>query len=223
MKYLIALLMAPVLAQAATTFDGYEAFYASLPDTLFHGDGIQLQPYAMEGDDEMRYGWQGVVAGRRQALEVRDGVLAINGRVLKRSRIRPFPREAVGETDLGMGTVAYFSPNWTCVENTPTSASGSAVRHRVVYLIRRAAKGYDAWKLPSLFAHCTSIRAKGQGVLVQEASYRYVAGKDDPTGVNFREFSLTNDQFFPTDVRRSITFVEPGNVYKFTSDDGADR
>ena len=223
MKYLIALLMAPVLAQAATTFDGYEAYYASLPDTLFHGDGIQLQPYAMEGDDEMRYGWQGVVAGRRQALEVRDGVLAINGRVLKRSRIQPFPGEAVGETDLGMGAVAYFSPNWTCVENTPTSASGSAVRHRVVYLIRRAAKGYEAWKLPSLFAHCTSIRLKGKEVLVQEASYRYVDGKDEPTGVAFREFSLINGRFAPTVVRRSITFVEAGNVYKFTLDDGPDR
>lgn len=223
MKYLIALLMAPVLAQAATTFDGYEAFYASLPDTLFHGDGIQLQPYAMEGDDEMHYGWQGVVAGRRQALEVRDGVLTINGRVLKRSRIRPFPGEAVGETDLGMGTVAYFSPNWTCVENTPTSASGSAVRHRVVYLIRRGTKGYEAWKLPSLFAYCTSIRVKGKEALVQEASYRYVDGKDDPTGVVFREFSLTKGRFVPTDVRRSITFVAPGNVYKFALDDGTDR
>ncbi|WP_374317002.1 hypothetical protein [Aquabacterium sp.] len=39
MKYFIALLMAPVLAQAAATFDGYEAFYASLPDTVFHGEG----------------------------------------------------------------------------------------------------------------------------------------------------------------------------------------
>lgn len=218
MKYLIALLMAPVLAQAATTFDGYEAFYASLPDTLFHGDGIQLQPYAMEGDDEMRYGWQGVVAGRRQALEVRDGVLTINGRVLKRSRIRPFPGEAVGETDLGMGTVAYFSPSWTCVENTPTSASGSAVRHRVVYLIRRGAKGYEAWKLPSLFAHCTSIRLKGKAVLVQEASYRYVDGQVDPTGVNFREFVLNKGRVTPTDVRRSITFVQSANLYEFTLD-----
>lgn len=218
MKYLIALLMAPVLAQAATTFDGYEAYYASLPDTLFHGEGIQLQSYAMEGDDEMRYGWQGVVAGRRQALEVRDGVLTINGRVLKRSRIQPFPGEAVGETDLGMGAVAYFSPNWTCVENTPTSASGSAVRHRVLYLIRRAAKGYEAWKLPSLFAHCTSIRLKGKEVLVLEASYRYVDGKDEPTGVVFREFSLTKGRFVPTEVTRSITFVEQGNVYKFNLD-----
>ena len=223
MKRILALLIAPVLAQAATTFDGYEAFYASLPDTLFHGDGIQLQPYAMEGDDEMRYGWQGVAAGRRQTLELRDGVLTINGRVLKRSQIQPFPGEAVGETDLGTGTVAYFSPNWTCVENTPTSASGSAVRHQVVYLIKRGLKGYEAWKLPSLFAHCTSIRTKGKQILVQQASYRYVEGKADPAGVNFREFSLTKGRFVPTGARQSITFVETGNVYKFTLDDGADR
>ncbi|RTL31962.1 MAG: hypothetical protein EKK47_06075 [Burkholderiales bacterium] len=218
MKRILALLMVPVLAQAATTFDGYEAFYASFPDALFHGDGIQLQPYAMEGDDEMRYGWQGVAAGRRQVLEVRDGVLTINGRVLKRNRIQPFPGEAVSDTDLGMGTVAYFSSGWTCVENTPTSASGSAVRHRVVYLIKRGAKGYEAWKLSSLFAHCTSIRVTGKEVLVQEATYRYVDGQENPVGVNFRVFSLNQGRFVPTDMRRSITFVEPGNVYKFALD-----
>lgn len=223
MKYLFALLMAPVLAQAATMFDGYEAFYASLPDALFRGDGIQLQSYAVEGDDEMRYGWQGVAAGRQQTLEVRDGLLTINGRTLKRNRIQSFPGEAVGETDLGMGAVAYFSPNWICVENTSTSASGSAVRHRVVYLIKRDRRGYEAWKLPSLFAHCTSIRLKGKAVLVQEASYRYVDGKDEPEGLNFREFSLVKGRFNPTEVRRSITFVEPGNLYKFTLDAGSDR
>ncbi len=223
MKYLFALLVAPALAQAAITFDGYEAFYASLPDTLFHGDGIQLQPYAMEGDDEMRYGWQGMAAGRRQTLEVRDGSLTINGRALKRSRIQPFPGEAVGETDLGMGTVAYFSPNWICVENTPTSASGSAVRHRVVYLIKRGTKGHEAWKLPSLFAHCTSIRVKGKEVLVQQVSYRYVDGKDESTGVIFSEFALRKAGFIPTGVKRSVTFVEPGNVYKFTLDDDTDH
>lgn len=223
LKYSFGLLMAPVLAQAATTFDGYEAFYASLPDTLFHGDGVQLQPYAMEGDDEMRYGWQGVAAGRRQALEVRDGVLTINGRVLKRSRIQPFPGETVGETDLGMGAMAYFSSSWTCVENTPTSASGSAVRHRVVYLIKRGEKGYEGWRLPSLFAHCTSVRMKRQRILVQEASYRYVEGQDLATGVTLHEFALLKGKFIPTRLSRSITFVAPGNVYKFSVDVGADR
>ena len=223
LKYGFALLIAPVLAHAATICDGYEAFYASLPDTLFHGDGIQLRPYAMEGDDEMRYGWQGVAAGRRQALEIRDGVLTIHGRVLKRSRIQPFPGEAVGETDLGMGTVAYFAPGWTCVENTPMSASGSAVRHRVVYLIKPGMKADEAWRLPSLFAHCTSIRVKNQRILVQEAAYRYVEGQDLATGVTLNEFALLKGKFVPTGVSRSLTFVAPGNVYKFTVDDGADR
>jgi len=223
MKHVIALLMVPALAHAGTAFDGYEAFYASLPDTIFHGDGTELQAHAIEGDDETRYGWQGVAAGRRQSLEIRDGTLKINGRVLNRNRIQPFPGEAVGETDLGMGAVAYFSPGWTCVENTPMSASGSAVRHRVVYLIKRGTKGYQAWKLPSLFAHCTSIRVKGQRILVQAASYRYVDGQDSPMGVIFREFSLDEGRFTPTHVTQSITFVEPGNVYKFLLDAPLDR
>lgn len=152
----------------------------------------------------------------------RAGMLTINGRVLKRNRIQPFPGEVVGETDLGMGAVVYFSPGWTCIENTSMSASGSAVRHRVVYLINRGTNGYQAWKLPSLFAHCTSIRMKRLQILVQEASYRYTDGQANPTGVRFGEFALTKGRFTPTHVKQTITFAEPGNVYKFFLDAPAD-
>lgn len=92
------------------------------------------------------------------------------------------------------------------------------MRHRVVYLIKRGAKGYEGWKLPSLFAHCTSVRTKRKQILVQEASYRYVDGKDEATGVTFSEFALNKAEFDPTGVRSSVTFVEPGNVYRFTLD-----
>ncbi len=64
---------------------------------------------------------------------------------------------------------------------------------------------------------------KSQRILVQEASYRYVEGQDLAMGVTLNEFALLKGTFAPTGVRRSITFAEPGNVYKFNVDDGADR
>lgn len=64
---------------------------------------------------------------------------------------------------------------------------------------------------------------KRQRILVQEASYRYVEGQDLATGVTLNEFALLKGKFVPTGVSRSITFVEPGNVYKFNVDGGADR
>ena len=38
-----------------------------------------------------------------------------------------------------------------------------------------------------------------------------------------KEFALLKGKFAPTGVSRSITFVEPGNLYKFNIDDGANR
>lgn len=223
MKAAVALLMAPVVAHAGTTFEGYEAFYATLPDTLFHGPGVELQPHASVGDEHLHYAWRGVVAGRRQALELRNGAVTLNGRVLSRRRVHAFPGETVDRQDLGMGSVAHFAPGWLCVEGTPASASGSAGRHRAVYLIRRGKRTDDAWRLPSLFGHCASIRLTRQQILVLQATYRYAEGQDMATGLTLHEFALVQGTFKPTGATVSLVFPEPGNVYKLKLDEAVDR
>lgn len=223
MKAAVALLMAPVVAHAGTTFEGYEAFYATLPDTLFHGPGVELQPHAHVGDEEIHYGWSGVVAGRRQALELRDGAVTLDGRVLSRRRVHAFPGETVDRQDLGMGSVAHFAPGWLCVEGTPASASGSAGRHRAVYLIRRGKRTDDAWRLPSLFGHCASIRLKGGQILIQQAIYRYADGQDMATGLTLHEFAMAQGTFKPTGVKISLSFPVAGNVYQFQLDEAVSR
>jgi hypothetical protein len=98
MKYLAALFLAPVLSQATTIFDGYEAYYASLPNRIFQSPGIKLEPYSVLGDDTTRFGWHGMAAGRQQKVEVRDGQLKLNGRPLALQLVKTFPDE-----------VAFFS------------------------------------------------------------------------------------------------------------------
>lgn len=216
MKCLAALFLLPAVTSAATVFDGYEAYYASLPNRMFQSQGIALQPYSLEGDDVVRYAWQGKAAGRHQRIELRDGRLQINGRFLLPKQVKAFPDETVSETDLGAGTAAHFAAGWLCVENTPPSASGTAVRHKSVYLIKQEGKQHRGWKLPGLFASCSGIRQQGRLILVDQARYRYLEGQDQPAGVVFDEYRIRGDRFVATGHTRTSTFVEAGNVYKFS-------
>lgn len=215
MKYLFALFLVPVLSQASTVFDGYEAYYASLPDRMFQSKGIKLESYSVEGDDAIRFGWHGMAAGRQQKIEVREGQLKLNGRPLHLKLVKTFPDEIASQTDLDRGTTVYFSQHWTCLENTPSSASGSAVRHQAVYLIKHEGKKQETWKLPSLFASCVGIRLQEGLVHFDKAEYRYQDGQDEPLGLVFKEHIIQGNKFVATGSSRLATFVEPGNVYKF--------
>jgi len=217
-KAAVILLALPSLLHAATVYDGYEAYYASMPNLLFRSRGVELQPYSVEGDESIRLGWSGAAAGKRLRLEIREGRLSLNGRTLRPRHTTVFPGEVMSETDLGMGATALVSGPWLCVENTPLSASGTAVRHRAVYLIRHDRKPYQAWKLPSLFATCAAVRRLDQAVYVDQATYRYPDGAEQPQGITFAEYRIQQGRFVATGVARAIAFVEPGNVYRFTAD-----
>ncbi len=222
MKHILAISMAaailPATAQDKAVFDGYEAYYATRPDRLFRTPGVELTPYAIEGEDGLRHGWQGQVNGRVQRVEQKDGQVRINGRRLPARRIHIFPGESISDTDLGMGTTAFFAKDWVCLENTPMSASGTAVRHQMVYLIKPTAKGLEAWKLPSLFARCAGIRQSGRTIVVDEANMRYAPGQDWPSGVTVKAHAIRRQAFVPTTGGWSGTFTEPDNVYKFSVD-----
>jgi len=219
MKHIPLLLMVPATVLAGTVFNGYETYYATLPDRLFHDKGVELQPYSEVGDADLRYGWSGTVGGRKHSVRINNGVLSIDRRALLSTTIVAFPDEVVNGGDLGLGSIAYFSPGWACVENTQMSASGTAVRHKAVYLFRLTKGKPGAWKLPSLFASCTGIRAKDGRITFDKIEYRYQLGKDDPVGISLNEYAIASGKFIPSQRSRSATFNEPGNVYKFSIDE----
>ncbi|MCG2576841.1 hypothetical protein LZ012_07525 [Dechloromonas sp. XY25] len=218
MKLLGLLLLLPALASAETVFDGYGAYYATLPGQLFNSKGINLHPYSVRGDKGIRLAWSGTAGGRHHTLEIRNGVLAIDGLVLKPSTVTTFPDEVVNDGDLGIGTTAYFAPGWACVENTPMSASGTAVRHKAVYLMRLANPKPQAWKLPSLFQACEGIRQQANRIVFDKIEYRYRAEEDNPVGISLKEYIIRGKTFIPSGNSRSATFVESGNVYRFVID-----
>lgn len=218
MKLLGPLLLLPALASAGTVFDGYEAYYAKLPGQLFHGKGIHFQPYGVKGEKAVRLGWSGTAGGRQHVLEIRNGVLAIDGQVIKPAAVNTFPDEVVNEGDLGIGSIAYFTPEWACVENTPASASGTAVRHKAIYLVRLVHSKPQAWKLPSLFQTCRGIRKQENQIIFDKVEYQYQAEQDDPIGVLFKEYIIQGNTFTSSGHSRTASFVESGNVYRFSID-----
>ncbi len=222
MKRLAIALFAPALSAAGTqVFEGYEAYYATLQGTLFKAeDAIQLDAQPSPSGASVNLKWRGKVGGRvTRSVEIGNGVLVIDQQQPIRTT-RAFPGETISAGDLGRGTVAYFTSGWTCIENTPSSASGTAVRHKAVYLIRTGSRQAASWKLPSLFASCTNVRLDMEQIRFDKAEYRYKAGQDFPVGVLFREHLIgPNNEFAPTGQERSASFVEPENVYRFSVDE----
>lgn len=218
MTYFGALLFLPALASAGTVFDGYEAYYATLPGQLFHGKNIDLQPYSLRGDKGVRFGWSGSVENHRHMIEIRNGMLAVDGHVLNPKSANTFPGEEVNAGDLGRGSTVYFAHAWVCVENIPQSSSGTAVRHKAVYLVQLANPKPQTWKLPGLFQACRGIREQASRTIFDKVEYRYQAEQDDPTGVLFKEYIIQGNSFISSGRSRSVSFTESGNVYKFSMD-----
>lgn len=213
--FVIALFL-PFLASAGDIYEDYDAYYDSLPGRLFAAQGVDLKAYSIQGGKGLRFGWSGTIQGRRHEVEIHNGVLIVDGRIAKSRSISSFPGETLSEDDLGIGSTAFFAPEWVCVENTPMSASGTAVRHKAVYLMHLSSKKLQTWKLPSLFAACGGIRKKGPNIVFDRVEYHYQPNKDDPVGVVFREYSIKGRAFVSSGPDRFATFVEAGNVYKFS-------
>lgn len=217
MNHFVALLFLPTLALAAEVFDGYETYYSSLPNRLFQSSGVELEPFILEGEQDIRYVWQGMAAGSRHKVELKEGKIILDGRTWLAKSIKAFPGEAVNAGDLGRGAIAYFSTGWACVENTPASASGTVVRHKSVYLLRLGTKS-RGWKLPSLFASCQGVRFLNGQVRFDMLEYRYQDDNDEPAGVVFNEYAIKSGRFVPLVGKRFASFTEEGNVYRFLLD-----
>lgn len=154
------------------------------------------------------------------AMEVHDGKIKWNGHRLILEQAKTFPGERAFREDLGSRPVAYRSGQLGCVEGQPSASSGTAVRHFGVYLIDARRLGRpQLFKLPSLFGSCTNVRIDPAGsLLFDDVDYRYVDGADQPNGVEFNEQRIRHGQFEPTGHKRSVTFIEQGNVWKFIPD-----
>lgn len=188
----VAGLLVSQLVFAQTIYDGYAMYYQTMGGIFrakasFRIDGAQ----------------NAVVYWQNQRIEL--------------SRATAFPREFVVNDDLGTRAIAFETLPYACVEGQPSSSSGTAVRHKSVYLLdAREAGKVKVYKLPSLFASCGAVRLDEQGrPLFHDADYLYAEGSDNPVGLTLREYVISRGQFRPTGHVVTTRFVEPENVWKF--------
>ncbi len=215
----IGMLIAP-FANAENIYDGYESYYASLSGSVFSNESKrELQLFSTLPGGRMAYSWEGKVAGIKHSVLIDNGTILVDRHSLKMRSAKAFPGETLNAGDLDGGTEVYFSNAYTCLEDIPSSASGSAVRHKSVYLINTKIKPLLFVKLPSLFGSCLGIRINKNGkIAFDKVSYRYAANEDSPNGVMLTEYSLEDRRFSLTNLSIKTKFVEPDNVYKFSID-----
>jgi hypothetical protein len=188
---LVGLLISEFVS-AQTVYDGYSAYYQTI-------NGIfQVQRSIPTGG-----GQNAVLHWQNQRIEL--------------SRATPFPREIVINDDLGNRAIAFEKFPYACVEGQSSSSSGTAVRHKSVYLLdARTAGKVKVYKLPSLFAACGAVRLDEQGrPLFHDADYVYADGSDVPVGLTLREYVISRGEFLLTGHFVTTRFVEPENVWKF--------
>lgn len=196
MKKILASLLAGLLinqlAFAQTVYDGYAAYYRGMNGIFQH-----------EASFKIKGGRNAIVPWQNQRLELK---LA-----------KAFPREFTFNDDLGNRAVGFEKLPYACVEGQSSSSSGTAVRHKSVYLFDARTTGHvKLYKLPSLFASCGAVRIDEQGrPLFHSANYIYSEGSDNPNGIILREYVISEDEFLPTGHSVSTRFVEPENVWKF--------
>lgn len=211
-----AILLAPTVACASPVFDGYENYYSTLPTPLFKAaEKISLQPYSMRPDNDVKLAWNGEINGTRHRLALDKGTIWLDSQSFNIKKAQAFPNETLDVSDLGIGTKGFFARSYACLENTPASASGTAVRHKSVYLIRTNAKP-KAFKLPSLFASCLGIWLIDGQPAFNKVEYRYEDQQDQPSGVTFTEYLLRGNAFIATGHKVFARFVEQENVYRFS-------
>ncbi|MBP0599356.1 hypothetical protein J8I26_14650 [Herbaspirillum sp. LeCh32-8] len=187
----LTLLAAPWLCAQTPepqTFNGYDAFYASLPHRLFSGDGDQINVSPAHS-------------------------IRIEGKQYQFKHALAFPGESVYPEDLGRTATLYRSAGHYCVEGIGAT-SGTGSRHMSVYLIAR--KDGRIYKLPSLFGSCLGVGRDPDGSIhfLQAKIVNYRAAYD-ADGVSFDGHTLAHDRFSATPLRLEVRFVEPGNFYRF--------
>ncbi|MCB5194996.1 hypothetical protein [Deefgea salmonis] len=206
----------PLVVQAEDVFHGYEAYYSTLPARLFLGERHDLQLDSITESNDLAYAWQGSEAGAQHSATLRGGRIKVDGKFLKNRSVKAFPGEVVDAGDLGRGSSVFFAKGWACLEGVAPSASGTAVRHKSVYLIQLDKQHPKAWKLASLFASCSNIRKNMDAITFDKAEYLYQEGSDTPTGIAFTEYAIQGNGFVQVGNERKASFVEAGNVYKFS-------
>ena len=212
---------APAFADGAPVYEGYDAFWKTLPDPVFGAaderpldDPQSFQDHAFRAWGPIPADGARLAAGQHR-VEILGPDITIDRRVFKFAHAKVFAGEVA--TEPGVDARLFVGARNVCVQGTAPSASGTAQRHVHVALVTdaftRQARRYD---LPSLFGSCLALtRAAAGGLRFPEGAYHATDGAAVDDGVDFRVWLLRGGAFSKTPRVLKLRFPEPGNVYRF--------
>ncbi len=213
----------PAGADGLPLFEGYDAYWKTLPHPLFTvADERKLDdPQSLDGQAFLAWGAVPpdgrTFAPGQHRVELLGPDLTIDRRALPFARAKVFPGEVAAE--VGADARLFVGPRDVCLQGTATSSSGTAQRHVHVVLVTdaftRKARRYD---LPSLFGSCLALRRDDRGGLrFPEGSYHTPAGAPVSDGVDFRQWQLRDGRFVRTAEQWKVRFPDPDDVYRFNA------
>jgi hypothetical protein len=219
---LAACVAAPAGVDGMPAYDGYDAFWKTLPDPLFTiADEKPLDdPQSFEG--QAFRAWGPILAdGARPAagehrVEILGSVVTIDHHAFPFTRAAAFPGEVSAEP--GSDARLFVGLRDVCVQGTAPTSSGTAQRHVHVALVTDAftahARRHD---LPSLFGSCLALTRGANGdVRFPEGTYHVSADGQANDGVVFKTWLLRDGRFVKTGEALRIRFPDPGNVHRFS-------
>jgi hypothetical protein len=223
----LTLLASAACASDAKIFDGYDSYYTSLPNAIFHKatkEGFESSFY--DEKDGLEVELDTTVGGRKMSIVIGDGVFELNG-------VRHAFKDAVtfqGESSSGTipptGFNVYISDKQRdakpliCLEGV-ANGSGEYDRYKQVYLIVNptAPKRAAVYHLASLFASCKAlVRTGSNGIAFPANDYLTNATDKSRIGVISRYYKIADGVFVPTGEATRLLFEAPdsGNVFRFS-------
>lgn len=222
-RNLAAALLAAAMSMAhaadgeANVFEGYDDFYSSLPSRLFSPADLRKVARGGLGEPAGDFWKFTLDGGAAHVLELRGPDVILDGRRIAAARAIRFEGEPPAPS-LGRTARVFANEEAVCVEGVPSSASGTAVRHVRVWLIKQPyGPQAQRFELPSLFASCLALSRDPDGIGFFKASYRWPEGQPEALGLTLTPWRLQGRRFVPAGEPRTTTFVEPGNLYRFTA------
>lgn len=148
-------------------------------------------------------------------VELRGTTLADGRAMPARSGLRFAGAEAL---PLGRQAVLHVAARAICVDRSPASGSGTADRYaQVTRVLEPFGPRPVALQLPSLFGARLGVTREASGrVGFLAAALRRAEGDGEPQGVDFTPWSVAAGAFRRAGPLVRTSFVEPGDVFRFT-------
>jgi hypothetical protein len=214
MRKVISIILIYTTLVAETIYDGYDSFYKIYSKTIF----IEAAQDFEWKNNNLSF-WKGNIDKKHYEVKISNGYIALNKYRLYLNKAIIFPNEQVDTSGL-VGDKLYISKSYACIEAVSPSASGTAARHKAIYLInfnQLKHKKQSLYLLPSLFGSCSGIRLlEDKKIAFDKVSYMNDSSNDLPIGITFNEYYLDKDKFVQSNQTKTAYFPNPENVYRFT-------